>query len=123
MSHENDIVRYSTPLFLFSSVVFIDRLHEQALNLQDGKGFFSKGVKLGFGQNLCQRCDAFNGCATSDKVVRPLAPISLCIVGGAVFKPLDYVLFLYKLAFNFLFLGLQLFDFFFVHDFNLLTDK
>ena len=86
MSHENDIVRYSTPLFLFSLVVFIDRLHEQALNLQDGKGFFSKGVKLGFGQNLCQRCDTFNGCATGDKVVRPLAPISLFVVGDTVFK-------------------------------------
>lgn len=101
-------MRYSTPLFLFSLVVFIDRLHEQALNLQDGKGFFSKGVKLGFGQNLCQRCDAFNGCATSDKVVRPLAPITFFVVGDAVFKLLFFVLELRDLAFIFRFLGFQL---------------
>ena len=56
-------------------------------------------------------------------MVRPLAPFSLFIVGGAVLKALDFVLLLCKLAFNFLFLGLQLFDFFFVHNFNLLTDK
>ena len=72
--------------------MFVDRFHEQALNLRDGKSFFRKGVKLGFGQNLCQRCDAFNGCATCDKVVRPLAPISFFVVGDTVFKLLLFVL-------------------------------
>ena len=85
-------MRYSKPLFLFSPVVFVDRFHEQALYLRDGKGFFRKGVKLGFGQNLCQRCDAFNGCATGDKMVRPLAPISFFVVGDAVFKLLFFCL-------------------------------
>ena len=70
--------------------------------------FFSKGVKLGFGQNLCQRCDAFNGCATGDKVVRPLAPITFSVVGDTVFKLLLFVLELRELAFVFLFLGFQL---------------
>ena len=55
--------------------------------------------------------------------MRPLAPFSLFIVGGKVLKALDFVLLLCKLAFNFLFLGLQFLNFFFVHDFNLLTVK
>ena len=55
--------------------------------------------------------------------MRPLAPFSLFIVGGTVLKALDFVLLLCKLASNFLFLGLQFLNFFFVHDFNLLTDK
>ena len=54
--------------------------------------------------------------------MRPLAPFSLLIVGGAVLKALDFVLLLCKLALNFLFLGLQFLNFFFVHDFDLLTD-
>ena len=95
---------------------------EQSLCVWQRKDLFGKGVKRGFTQILRLRCNALNGSAASDKPVRPLAPISLCIVGGAVFKPLDYVLFLYKLAFDFLFLGLQLLNFFLVHDFNLLTD-
>ena len=116
MSHENDIVRYSTPLFLFCPVVFVDRFHKQALDLRDDKSFFRKGVKLGFGQNLCQRCDTFNGCATSDKVVRPLAPITFFVVGDAVFNLLLFVLELRELAFVFLFLGFQLGDgFLFYH--------
>ena len=41
----------------------------------------------------------------------------------SVFKPLDFVLLLRKLTLDLFFFGLQLFDFFFVHDFNLLTDK
>ena len=79
--------------------MFVDRFHKQAFDLRDGKSFFSKGVKLGFGQNLCQRCDTFNGCATGDKAVRPLAPISLFVVGDTVFKLLFFVLELSDLAF------------------------
>lgn len=45
------------------------------------------------------------------------------VVGGAVFKALDLMLFLCKLAFDFLFLGLQLLNFFFVYDLDLLTVK
>jgi hypothetical protein len=99
-----------------------DSFREQSLYVRQRKDLFCKSVKLGFAQILCPRCNALNGSTTGDKPVRPLAPFSLCIVGGAVFKALDYVLFLYKLAFNFLFLGLQLFDFFFVHNLNLPTD-
>ena len=100
-----------------------DSFHEKPLRVWQGENPFCKSVKRGFAQLFRLRCDALDGCTTGDKPVRPLAPFSLCIVGGAVFKPLDYVLFLYKLAFDFLFLGLQLLNFFFVHDFNLLTDK
>ena len=53
----------------------------------------------------------------------PLAPISLFIVGSTVFEPLDFVLLLRKLALDLFFLGLQLLNFFFAHDFNLLTEK
>ena len=102
----------------------MDVLHPLSpLRIWQSKDLFGKSVKRAFAQILCLRCDALDGCATGDKPVRPLVPFSLFLVGGAVFKPLDFVLFLRKLAFNFLFLGLQLFDFFFVHDFNLLTDK
>ena len=87
--------------------MFVDRFHKQALDLRDGKSFFSKGVKLGFGQNLCQRCNTFNGCATGDKVVRPLAPISLFVVGDAIFNLLFFVLELRELAFIFRFLCFQ----------------
>jgi len=100
-----------------------DGFCEQSLRVWQSKDLFGKSVKRAFTQILRLRCNALDGCTTGDKPVCPLAPFSLCIVGSAVFKPLDYVLFMYKLAFNFLFLGLQLFDFFFVHDFNLLTDK
>ena len=88
--------------------MFVDCFHEQALDLRDGKSFFRKGVKLGFGQTLCQRCDTFNGCATGDKVVRPLAPITFFVVGNAVFNLLFFVLELRELAFIFRFLGFQL---------------
>ena len=116
MSHENDIVRYSTPLFLFRTVVFVDSFHEQALDLRDGKSFFRKGVKLGFGQNLCQRYDVFDGCATGDKVVLSLAPISFFVVGDTVLKLLLFVLELRELAFIFHFLGFQFGDsFLFCH--------
>ncbi|EEB21365.1 hypothetical protein BIFCAT_01194 [Bifidobacterium catenulatum DSM 16992 = JCM 1194 = LMG 11043] len=60
---------------------------------------FRKGVKLGFGQNLCQRCNAFNSCATGDKMMCPLAQISLFVVCGTVFKLLLFVLELQELAF------------------------
>ena len=90
--------------------MFVDRFHKQAFDLRDGKGFFCKGVKLGFGQNLCQRCDAFNGCATGDKVVRPLTPISFFVVGDTVFNLLLFVLELRELAFVFRFLGFQFGD-------------
>ena len=109
-------MRYSTPLFLFCPVVFVDRFHKQAIDLRDGKSFFRKGVKLGFGQNLCQRCNAFNGCATGDKVVRPLAPIAFLVVGDTVFNLLLFVLELRELAFIFRFLSFQFGDaFLFCH--------
>ena len=96
--------------------MFVDRFHEQSLDLRDGKSFFSKGVKLGFGQNLCQWCDAFNGCATGDKVVRPLAPIAFFVVGDTVFSLLFFVLELSDLAFIFRFFCFQLGDgFLFCH--------
>ena len=109
-------MRYSTPLFLLLPVVFVDRFHKQALDLRQGKSFFRKGVKLGFSQNLCQRCDAFDSSTTGDKVVRPLAPISLFIVGDTVFKLLFFVLELRELAFIFCFLSFQFGDgFLFCH--------
>ena len=83
----------------------------------------SHSVKRSFAQIFHLRCDTLNRCTTGDKPVRPLAPFSLCIVGGAVFKPLDFVLLLRKLTLDLFLFGLQLFDFFFVHDFNLLTDR
>ena len=100
-----------------------DSFREQSLRVRQSKDLFGKGVKPGFAQLFRLRCDTLDGCATGDEPVRPLAAITLFIVGGAVFKPLDFVLLLCKLAFDFLFLGLQLLNFFFVHDFNLLTDK
>lgn len=100
-----------------------DSFHEKTLCIWQSKDLFGKGVKRTFTQILRLRCNALDGCATGDKPVRPLAPLSLFIVGGAVFKAPDFVLFLRKLPLDPFFLGLQLFDFFFVHDFDLLTDK
>ena len=100
-----------------------DSFYEQSLCVRQSKYLFRESVKLGFAQILRLRCDALNRCATSDKPVRTLAPISLFVVGGAVFKALDFVLLLRKLPLDPFFLGLQLFDFFIMHDFNLLTDK
>ena len=82
--------------------MFVDCFHKQAFDLRDGKSFFSKGVKLGFGQNLCQRCDTFNGCATGDKVVCPLASFSFFVVDDAVSKLLLFVLELREFALIFL---------------------
>ena len=85
-----------------------DSFHEKPLRVWQSKDLFHKSIKRSFAQIFCLRCDALDGCTTGDKPVRPLAPFSLCLVGGAVFKPLDYIRFLYKLAFDFLFLGIQL---------------
>ncbi len=85
-----------------------DSFREQSLYVRQRKDLFCKSVKLGFAQILCPRCNALNGSTTGDKPVRPLAPFSLCIVGGAVFKALDYVPFLYKLTLDVFFLGIQL---------------
>lgn len=90
--------------------MFVDRFHEQALDLRDGKDFFRKSIKLGFSQNLCQRSDAFNGCAKGDKVMRPLAPISFFEVGDTVFMLLLSVPELGKLALIVSDLGFQFED-------------
>ena len=100
-----------------------DSFHEKPLCVRQSKDLFGKSVKVCFAQSLCLRCDTLDGCATGDEPVRPLAPISFFIVGGSVFKALNFVLFLRKLPLHLFFLGLQLFDFFFLHDFNLLTDR
>ena len=71
--------------------MFVDGLHEQTLDLRQGKGFFCKGIELGFAQNLCQRGDAFDGGSTGDKVVRPFPAVTFFVVGDAVFKLLLFV--------------------------------
>ena len=100
-----------------------DSFREQSLRVWQSKDLFGKSVKHGFAQSLCLRRNALNRCTTGDEPVRPLASISLFVVGGAVLKALDFVLLLCKLPLDFLFFRLQLLNFFFVHDFNLLTDK
>lgn len=100
-----------------------DSFHEKPLRVWQSKDLFHKSIKRSFAQILCLRCDALNRRAASDKPVRSLAAITLFIVGGAVLKTLDFVLFLRKLPLDLFFLGLQFLNFFFVHDFNLLTDK
>ena len=100
-----------------------DSFHEKPLHIRQSKDLFGKGVKPGFAQLFRLRCDTLDGCATGDEPVRPLAPISFFIVGGSVFKALNFVLFLRKLPLHLFFLGLQLFNFLFLHDFNLLTVK
>ena len=99
-----------------------DSFREQSLYVRQRKDPFYKSVKLGFAQILCLRCDALNGSTAGDKPVRPLAPLSLFVVGGAVFKTLDLVLLLCKPSLHLFFLRLQLLNFFFVYDFDLLTD-
>ena len=111
-------MRYSV-----TSCIVADSFREKPLHIRQSKDLFGKGVKPGFAQLFRLRCDTLDGCATGDEPVRPLAPISFFIVGGSVFKALNFVLFLRKLPLHLFFLGLQLFDFFFVHDFNLLTDR
>ena len=100
-----------------------DGFCEQSLCLWQCKDLFGKRVKIGFAQILRLRCNALDRCTTGDKPVRPLAAVAFFVVGGAVFEPLDFVLLLCKLALHLFFLGLQLLNFFFVHDFNLLTDR
>ena len=83
-------MRYLSLSFLACLIVCIDRLHKQSLDLRDNKGFFDEGVKLGFCQNLCQWCDAFNGYTTGDKVMRPFASVAFFVVGDTVFKLLFF---------------------------------
>ena len=90
--------------------MFVDRFRQQALNLRQVKNLFGKGIELGFGQSFCQRCDTLDRHATSDKVVRPLAPITFFVVGDTVFKLLLFVLELRELAFVFRFLRFQFGD-------------
>ena len=89
-----------------------DSFHEKPLRVRQSKDLFCKGIKRSFAQIFCLRCDAFNSSTAGDKPVRPLAAITLFIVGGAVLKPLNFVLLLRKLPLDLFFLGLQLFDFF-----------
>ena len=89
-----------------------DGFREQPLRVRQSKDLFGKGVKRGFAQIFRLRCDALDGCTTSDEPVRPLAPFSFFIVGGSVFKALNFVLLLCKLPLELFFLSLQLFDFF-----------
>ena len=90
-----------------------DSFREQSLRVRQRKDLFDKSVKVSFAQSLCLRYNALNGSATGDEPVRPLAPISLFVVGSAVLKALDLVLLLRKLPLHLFFLGLLLFDFFF----------
>ena len=78
--------------------MFVDSLHEQVLDLRQGEGFFCKGIELCFGQNLCQRGYAFNGCTSGDQPVRPFPAVTFFVVGGTVFKLLLFVPELGKLA-------------------------
>ena len=89
-----------------------DGFCEQSLCLWQCKDLFGKSVKRGFAQILRLRCNALNRCATGDKPVRPLTAITLSVVGGAVLKPLDFVLLLCKLPLDLFFFGLQLLNFF-----------
>ena len=100
-----------------------DNFREQPLRVRQSKELFGKSVKRGFTQILRLRCNALNGSAASDKPVCSLAPISLFVVGGAVLKALDFMLLLHKLPLECFLFGLQFFNFFFGHDFDLLTDK
>ena len=100
-----------------------DGFREQPLRVWQSKDLFRKSIKRSFAQLFRLRSDALNGCTAGDKPVCPLAPIFLFIVGGAVLKALDFVLFLRKLPLDLFFLSLQPLNFFFVYDFNLLTVK
>ena len=97
--------------------MFVDPFHQQALDLRDGKSFFSKGVKLGFGQNLCQRGHALHSGSTSDQPVRPFPAVAFLVVAAAVFKLLLFVPELGKLALIGGDLGFQIGDrFLFCHN-------
>ena len=82
-----------------------DGFHEKPLRAWQSKDLFHKSIKRSFAQIFCLRRDALNRRAASDKPVCPLAAITLFIVGGAVFKTLDFVLFLRKLPLDLFFLG------------------
>ena len=90
-----------------------DSFREQSLRVRQRKDLFGKSVKLGFAQLFRLRSNTLNGSTTGDKPVCPLAPISLFIVGGAVFEALNFVLLLCKLTLDLFFLDLQLLNFFF----------
>ena len=79
-----------------------DGFCEQSLRVCQRKDLFGKSIKCAFAQILCLRCDTLDGCATGDEPVRPLAPFSLFVVGGAVLKALDFVLLLRKLPLHLL---------------------
>ncbi len=79
-----------------------DGFCEQSLRVRQRKDLFGKSIKRSFAQLLRLRSSTLDGYAAGDKPVRPLALFSLFVVGGTVFKPLNYVLFLYKLTFDFL---------------------
>ena len=85
-----------------------DSFREQSLRVRQRKDLFGKSVKLGFAQLFRLRSNALNGSTTGDKPVRPLAAITLFIVGDSVFQTLLLVLLLCKLLLNFFFLGIQL---------------
>ena len=82
-----------------------DSFHEKPLRVWQSKDLFHKSIKRSFAQIFCLRCDALNRRAAGDKPV------------------LNFVLLLRKLTLDLFFLCLQLLNFFFVHDFNLLTDR
>jgi hypothetical protein len=99
-----------------------DSFREQLLRVWQSKDLFRESVKRGFAQILRLRCDALNRSTAGDEPMHPLAPFSPFVVGGAVFETLDFVVFLRKLTLDLFFLSLQFLNFFFVHDFSLLTD-
>ena len=103
-------MRWSGPPFVFSTVVFADGLHKQALDLRQGEGFFRKSIKLGFAQNLCQRGHALHSGSTGDKPVRPFPAVAFLVLGSTVFELLLFVPELRELAFVFCFLSFQLGD-------------
>ena len=71
--------------------MFVDGLHEQALDFRQGEGFFRKSIKLGFAQNLCKRSHTLDGSSMGDKPVRPFPAVAFFVVGGTVFKLLLFV--------------------------------
>ncbi len=77
-----------------------DSFREQSLRVCQSKELFGKSIKRAFAQLLCLRCDTLDGSTTGDKPVRPLAPLTLFVVGGSVFEPLNFVLLLRKLLFD-----------------------
>ncbi len=88
----------------------VDRLHEQALDLRQRKYFLCKSVKLGFGQNLCQRSDTFYGSATGNEMMRPFSPVAFFVVDDAVFELLFFVPILGKLRLGSFLFGSELFE-------------